>query len=79
MTNPISPKVRSWIYILGIVIGALAVVIGPLSIAIGLSDEWVAVLISLAGAVGVLTSTLSRANLDSPTVIDDDPTGKLTD
>jgi hypothetical protein len=67
MENPISAKARGRIYVSGIIIGALATVFGPLSQAIGLSDEWSAVVTSVVGALILITNTLSKANLTADT------------
>lgn len=63
MKNPISAKARGALYVAGIIIGSLATVFGPLSQAIGLSDEWSAVVTSVVGALILITNTLSKANL----------------
>lgn len=66
MSNPISPKARGVLYLLGLVIGGLAVVIGPLIVALGINAEWAAVIVSLVGAVTSLLSLLARDNLPAP-------------
>ena len=71
MSNPISPKVRGVLYLLGLVIGGLAVVIGPLIVALGINAEWAAVIVSLVGAVTSLLSLLARDNLPAPDDSDD--------
>ena len=71
MNNPISPKTRGVLYLLGLTIGALAVVIGPLIVALGINAEWAAVIVSLVGAVTSLLSLLARDNLPGPDDSDD--------
>ena len=63
MNNPISPKTRGVLYLLGLTIGALAVVVGPLILALSIPDAWAAVIVSLVGAVTSLLSLLARDNL----------------
>ena len=71
MKNPISPRTRGVLYLLGLVIGGLAVVIGPLIVALGINAEWAAVIVSLVGAVTSLLSLLARDNLPAPDDSDD--------
>ena len=71
MNNPISPKTRGVLYLLGLTIGALAVVIGPLIVALGINAEWAAVIVSLVGAVTSLLSLLARDNLPGTDDSDD--------
>ena len=71
MNNPISPKTRGVLYLLGLTIGALAVVVGPLSLALSIPDAWAAVIVSLVGAVTSLLSLLARDNLPAPDDSDD--------
>lgn len=66
MSNPISPKARGVLYLLGLVIGGLAVVVGPLIVALGINAEWAAVIVSLVGAVTSLLSLLAKDNLPAP-------------
>ena len=66
MSNPISPRARGVLYLLGITIGGLAVVVGPLIVALGINAEWAAVIVSLVGAVTSLLSLLARDNLPAP-------------
>ena len=66
MKNPISPRTRGVLYLLGLVIGGLAVVIGPLIVALGINAEWAAVIVSLVGAVTSLLSLLAKDNLPAP-------------
>ena len=66
MSNPISPKVRGVLYLLGLTVGALAVVVGPLIVALGISAEWSAVIVSFVGAVTSLLSLLAKDNLPAP-------------
>lgn len=66
MSNPISPKARGVLYLLGITIGGLTVVVGPLILALGIPDAWAAVIVSLVGAVTSLLSLLARDNLPAP-------------
>ena len=63
MNNPISPRTRGVLYLLGLTIGALAVVVGPLILALSIPDAWAAVIVSLVGAVTSLLSLLARDNL----------------
>ena len=71
MKNPISRDTRGVLYLLGLVIGGLAVVIGPLIVALGINAEWAAVIVSLVGAVTSLLSLLARDNLPAPDDSDD--------
>ena len=71
MSNPISPKVRGVLYLLGLTVGALAVVVGPLIVALAIPDVWAAVIVSLVGAVTSLLSLLARDNLPAPDDSDD--------
>ena len=71
MNNPISPKTRGVLYLLGLVIGGLAVVVGPLIVALSVPDEWAAVIVSLVGAVTSLLSLLAKDNLPGPDDSDD--------
>ena len=71
MSNPISPKVRGVLYLLGLTIGALAVVVGPLILALSIPDAWAAVIVSLVGAVTSLLSLLARDNLPGTDDSDD--------
>ena len=66
MNNPISPKVRGVLYLLGLTVGALAVVVGPLILALSIPEAWAAVIVSLVGAVTSLLSLLARDNLPGP-------------
>ena len=66
MNNPISPKARGVLYLLGITIGGLAVVVGPLIVALGVPDVWAAVIVSFVGAVTSLLSLLAKDNLPDP-------------
>ena len=66
MSNPISPKARGVLYLLGLTIGGLAVVIGPLIVALAIPDVWAAVIMSLVGAVTSLLSLLAKDNLPVP-------------
>ena len=71
MNNPISPKTRGVLYLLGLTIGALAVVVGPLILALSIPEAWAAVIVSLGGAVTSLLSLLARDNLPAPDDSDD--------
>ena len=66
MNNPISPKTRGVLYLLGLTIGGLAVVVGPLILALSIPDAWAAVIVSLVGAVTSLLSLLAKDNLPAP-------------
>ena len=66
MKNPISPRTRGVLYLLGLVIGGLAVVVGPLIVALAIPDVWAAVIVSLVGAVSSLLSRLARDYLPAP-------------
>lgn len=64
MTNPIPTAVRGWLYVAGIVAGLLvATVLPDLLKALAVGDVWVDMAIRATGAVTLLLSTLSRANL----------------
>ena len=71
MKNPISPRTRGVLYLLGLTIGALAVVVGPLILALNIPEAWAAVIVSLVGAVTSLLSLLARDNLPGPDDSDD--------
>ena len=71
MKNPISPRTRGVLYLLGLVIGGLAVVVGPLILALNIPEAWAAVIVSLVGAVTSLLSLLARDNLPGPDDSDD--------
>ena len=71
MSNPISPKVRGVLYLLGLTVGALAVVVGPLIVALAIPDVWAAVIVSFVGAVTSLLSLLAKDNLPAPDDSDD--------
>ena len=71
MKNPISPRTRGVLYLLGLVIGGLAVVVGPLILALSIPEAWAAVIVSLVGAVTSLLSLLARDNLPGPDDSDD--------
>ena len=71
MSNPISPKVRGVLYLLGLTVGALAVVVGPLILALNIPEAWAAVIVSLVGAVTSLLSLLAKDNLPAPDDSDD--------
>ena len=71
MKNPISPHTRGVLYLLGLVIGGLAVVVGPLILALNIPEAWAAVIVSLVGAVTSLLSLLARDNLPGPDDSDD--------
>ena len=71
MKNPIAPRTRGVLYLLGLVIGGLAVIVGPLIVALGINAEWAAVIVSLVGAVTSLLSLLARDNLPAPDDSDD--------
>ena len=71
MKNPISPRTRGVLYLLGLVIGGLAVVVGPLIVALGVPDVWAAVIVSFVGAVTSLLSLLAKDNLPAPDDSDD--------
>ena len=71
MSNPISPKVRGVLYLLGLTVGALAVVVGPLILALNIPEAWAAVIVSLVGAVTSLLSLLAKDNLPGPDDSDD--------
>ena len=71
MKNPISRDTRDVLYLLGLVIGGLAVVVGPLIVALGINAEWAAVIVSFVGAVTSLLSLLARDNLPGPDDSDD--------
>lgn len=71
MGNPIPAAVRGWLYLVGIIIGAfVAVVLPDLLAALAVGPEWTTVAIRAAGALTLLLSTLSRANLGT-----DEPEG----
>ena len=63
--NPISEKVRGWLYVAAIVFGAVATVATVVLTVLGLTP-WIAVLSAASGAVLTLASTLARANLSVP-------------
>ncbi len=64
MTNPIPVRVRGWLYVAGIVVGAfVAVVLPDLLVALGAGPAWTAFATRGVGALTVLLATLGRANL----------------
>ena len=71
MKNAISRDTRDVLYLLGLVIGGLAVVVGPLIVALAIPDVWAAVIVSLVGAVTSLLSLLAKDNLPAPDDSDD--------
>lgn len=71
MDNPIPAKVRSVLYILGMIVGGLvAVVLPDLLVALNVDEAWTAVATRAAGATTLLLATLAQANLspDQPRV-----------
>ena len=64
MENPLSPKTRGVLYLLGIIIGSFAVVAGPLIVALAIPEAWAAVILSAVGATTGLLSLLARDNLE---------------
>lgn len=65
MDNPISPRARGVIYVVGIVLGALTGVAAITLSVLGL-DAWQPVLAAAASAIALVTGTLARANLAQP-------------
>ena len=74
MTNPISATARAWLYVVGIVVGALAVVGTAAMTVVGLT-EWLPVLTAAVSALTVICSSLARANLSGL----DAPAAAVTD
>ena len=64
MENPLSPKTRGVLYLLGVIIGSFAVVAGPLIVALAIPEVWAAVILSAVGATTGLLSLLARDNLE---------------
>ena len=65
MENPIPTNARGWIYVLGIIIGALTAVVASVLAVLGL-DAWQPVVTAVAAAVALISSTLGRSNLSAP-------------
>lgn len=63
MTKPISAKARGVIYTVGIIIGAIATIIPTVAAALGMSDQWTTVAISVVGILTTITGILARGNL----------------
>ena len=66
MTNPITESARGVIYVLGIIIAALATLAGPAGDLLNWTGQQTAFALSASGVVGLLCSTLARANLAEP-------------
>ena len=64
MENPIPTNARGWIYVWGIIIGALTAVVASVLAVLGL-DAWQPVVTAVASAVALVSSTLARTNLTS--------------
>ena len=64
MQNPIPTNARGWIYVWGIVLGALTGVAAAVLAVLGL-DAWQPVVTAVASAVALVSSTLARTNLTS--------------
>ena len=67
MTNPITETARGVIYVLGIIVSALATLAGPAGDLLSWTGQQTAFALSASGVVGLLCSTLARANLTEPT------------
>ena len=69
MTNPIPFRVRGWLYVAGIIVGAfVAVVLPDLLAALEVGPLWVTFATRLTGTSAVLLGTLGRANLTDDTM-----------
>ena len=70
MQNPIATATRGWIYVWGIILGALTGVAAAVLAVLGL-DQWQPVVVAIASAIAVVSSTLARTNLST----EDAPSG----
>lgn len=62
MENPINSNARGWIYVVGIVIGALTGVAAATLTVLGL-DAYQPIVAAFAAAIAVITGSLARSNL----------------
>lgn len=60
--NPVSEKVRGWLYVAAMVFGYVTTVASVVFTILGLGP-WIAVLAAASGGFLTLASTLARANL----------------
>ena len=67
VNNPITETARGIIYLLGIIVSALATLAGPAGDLLSWTGQQTAFALSASGVVGLLCSTLARANLGEPT------------
>lgn len=68
MPNPISLRVRGWLYVAGIILGTFVAVFMPdLVAAIGAGEKWETLTTRAIGALTALLSILARTNLSDPT------------
>lgn len=67
MENPIPTNARGWIYVWGIIIGALTAVVASVLAVLGI-DAWQPVVTAVAAAVALISSTLARTNLSASDV-----------
>lgn len=63
MTNPISANARAKIYVLGIIVGALATVAPTILAALQVPPSWTTVAVSTIGLITTISSILARGNL----------------
>ena len=63
MTNPISANARAKIYVLGIIVGALATVVPTILAALQVPPSWTTVAVSTIGLITTISSILARGNL----------------
>lgn len=64
MQNPISAKVRGWIYLVSAIVAAASTAVTPILVATG-QDTLIPVASSIFGAFALVTGILARANLDT--------------
>lgn len=68
MPNPISLRVRGWLYVAGIILGTFVAVFMPdLVAALGAGEKWETLTTRAIGALTALLSILARTNLSDPT------------
>lgn len=70
MSNPIPVRVRGWLYVAGIIVGAfIAVILPDLLTAMNAGAAWTTFATRAAGALTILLSTLGRSNLSDPAAV----------
>lgn len=71
MENPISSTARGWVYVAGVILGAITGVIAAALTVAGL-NQWQPVLAAAASAVAMVTGTLARSHLSIPADVAED-------